>query len=141
MWAEESAEIRAEYEEKAQTHRDEKKELETPLRQASKDKLPGHAPVGPLGIESLDGPFPVEPALLEEHQDKHKFAQVVKSFVAKRGFYTPPLEPNRFPPTLEPDRVCTSGDCCKDVFEDTGRMTTAAACLLNYIIGAGSCPK
>ena len=39
------------------------------------------APGPPLGLASLNGPFPARPLLIERYQDEHNFAKSVQRFI------------------------------------------------------------
>ena len=76
-WASESEETKSEYRAEAKEMRRQSQSRPTRLQQALQhDKTirsREFESMGPLGIASLDGPFPPQPRLVEAYQDKHSF--------------------------------------------------------------------
>ena len=101
-WASESEETRSKYQAYARESRIQNQSKPTLLQQALQQdqtvRERQFESMAPLGIASLDGPFPPQPRLVEAYQDKHGFAAVVREFKKNRGlaegqdFYTRPLE-------------------------------------------------
>ena len=136
-WKRESAASQEEYQARAAQLRNEATSTAAPLRllatnDADTAEPEATAQGAPLPFAALDGPFPILPLHVEQHQDKHKFAACVKRFTDNRGFYTAPLA--GFPATVTQERTCGGSGCCKELFDTgIGKLNNTAESLLEYI--------
>ena len=81
------------------------------MQVAQDPDTPRERPEGRIGLATLDGRFPMDPGEVEQHHDVIGFQRCVKRFEHRRGWYTAECE--GFPETIEEERVCRGGNCCK----------------------------